>query len=132
MGFPSTLLTPLAPQPSSFQTTALKALTCLLDACQVGQWFTQRALEVDTRSGQLTWSGALLRLFSRADALQGVKDMQEAVSSLREIAQPGGLAILGLNGIIQRRCPDGFTFSTGLLHHPGIICPPPVLHANRR
>ncbi|KAK9916721.1 hypothetical protein WJX75_006244 [Coccomyxa subellipsoidea] len=58
-------------------------------AHQVGQWFTQRALEVDTRSGQLTWSGALLRLCSRADALQGVKDMQEAVSSLREIAQPG-------------------------------------------
>ncbi len=67
---------------------------CALDlgtllACQAGQWFAQRALEVDARSGQLILAGAVLRLCCRADGSQGVKDMQEAVNSLREIAQPG-------------------------------------------
>ncbi|EIE26521.1 hypothetical protein COCSUDRAFT_64531 [Coccomyxa subellipsoidea C-169] len=62
-------------------------------ACFTGthvvQWFAQRALEVDARSGQLILAGAVLRLCCRTDGSQGVKDMQEAVNSLREIAQPG-------------------------------------------
>ena len=56
---------------------------------QVGQWFGQRALEVDTRSGQLSCAGAVLQLSGRADAPQTVRDMQEAVHSLRDIVQSG-------------------------------------------
>ena len=44
---------------------------------------------MDARSGQLILAGAVLQLCCRADGSQGVKDMQEAVNSLREIAQPG-------------------------------------------
>lgn len=56
---------------------------------QVGQWFGQRALEVDTRSGQLSCAGAVLQLSGRADAPQTVRNMQDAVHSLRDIVQSG-------------------------------------------
>ncbi|BDA40884.1 probable neuroblastoma-amplified sequence at N-terminal half [Coccomyxa sp. Obi] len=60
-------------------------------AHQVGQWFGQRALQVDTRCGQLSCAGAVLQLSGRADAPQTVRDMQEAVHSLRDIVQSGEL-----------------------------------------
>lgn len=58
-------------------------------APQVVQWFVQRAVEVDNRSGQLASAAALLRLCSKANAPQALTDALEAVNSLRDVAQSG-------------------------------------------
>lgn len=56
---------------------------------QVRQWFQQRALEVDTRSGQLRTAVAVLDLAKQGAPLKGDADMRKDATILSQLAACG-------------------------------------------